>query len=377
MMRAIRIVVTANPHRLGHPHLCCTLSFMSAPVTHDLATLRQLIPDALYERYLGLVMGRVGMTRRRAECFLRLWLYLRLKKAHQQGTPLQSPLQTLTRPEGWIDCTCREAADVFYSDRDRGSERAAGMMLDKLVALGLMRKSFDGNTTQIELLDLPELQADEGVGGSEAIAAAAPDDFDPRCDAVPIANLLATNYNWLSRNTDAVPYRIANILRDWAEQYGKGLRVLRRCDNQNPIGFYALYPTQRESEIKFFAPPSQGLHLSQVAAEDPFKIAFPGDRQCRSVFVRSFVLEPAYLNIFQAIFVQDAQKVVVAMQQDFPNLMDMYTLVIHPSYADLAQALGFQKASADPKLPLQWMYQAVDRFIALDVQTALAQIRAC
>jgi len=65
------------------------------------------------------------------------------------------------------------------------------------------------------------------------------------------------------------------------------------------------------------------------------------------------------------------------MQQDFPNLMDMYTLVIHPSYADLAQSLGFQKASADPKLPLQWMYQAVDRFIALDVQTALAQIRAC
>jgi len=287
----------------------------------------------------------------------------------------QSPLQTLTLPEGWIDCSCREAADVFYSDRDRGSERSAGMMLDKLVALGLIRKSFDGNTTQIELLALPELQADEANGAEAAIATVEPDDFDPRCDAVPIANLLATNYNWLSRNTDAVPYRIANILRDWAEQHGKGLRVLRRCDNQNPVGFYALYPTQRESEIKFFAPPSQGLHLSQVAAEDPFKMAAPGDRQCRSVFVRSFVIEPAYLNIYQTPFVQDAQKVLVAMQQDFPNLMDMYTLVIHPSYADLAQALGFQKASADPKLPLQWMYQAVDRFVALDIQKALAQIR--
>lgn len=321
-------------------------------------------------------MSRVGMTRRRAECFLRLWLYLRLKAAHQQGDSLPSPLQTLTPPQGWIDCSCREAADVFYSDRDRGSERSAGMMLDKLVALGLMRKQFDGNTTQIELLELPELQADEGDGGGGAIAPAVPDAFDPRCDAVPIANLLATNYNWLSRNTDAVPYRIANILRDWAEQDGQGLRVLRRCDNQNPVGFYALYPTQRESEIKFFAPPSQGLHLSQVAAEDPFKMALPGDAQCRSVFVRSFVIEPIYLSAYQAAFVQDAQQILVALQQDFPNLMDMYTLVIHPSYADLAQVLGFQKASADPKLPLQWMYQAVDRFVALDIPTSLAQLRS-
>ena len=68
---------------------------MSAPVTHDLATLRQLIPDALYERYLGLVMGRVGMTRRRAECFLRLWLYLRLKKGPSTGhSPAISPPDT-------------------------------------------------------------------------------------------------------------------------------------------------------------------------------------------------------------------------------------------------------------------------------------------
>lgn len=346
---------------------------MSTPIAHDPEFLRQLMPDALYERYLGLAMSRVGMTRRRAECFLRLWLYLLLKDAHQRETPLPQPLKTLTVPQGWVECSCREAAEVFYSDRDRGSERSAGMMLDKLVALGLMRKYFDGNTTQIELLELPELQAH---GGTEAIGEVLTDDFDPRCDAVPIANLLATNYNWLSRNTDAVPYRIANILRDWAAQYGKGLRVLRRCDNQNPVGFYALYPTQRESEIKFFAPPSQGLHLSQVTAEDPFKMAQPGDAQCRAVFVRSFVIEPAYLNAYQVTFVQDAQRRLVNLQQDFPNLMDMYTLVIHPSYADLAQALGFQKASVDPKLPLQWMYQAVDRFTALDIPQALVQVRS-
>jgi hypothetical protein len=345
---------------------------MSPPVAHDLAALRQLISDALYERYLGVVTGRVGMTRRRAECFLRLWLYLLAKAAYQQGQPLQAPLSQLTLPPGWVECSCGEAADVFYSDRDRGSDRAAGMMLDKLADLGLIRKTFDGNTTQIALVELPELQV---VPTAAAIAAIEPDDFDPRCDAIPIANLLAQNYNWLNRNTDAVPYRIANILRDWAEQYRQGFRVLRRCDNQNPLGFYALYPTQRDSEIKFFEPPSQGLHLSQVASEDPFKMALPGDRQCRSVFVRSFVIHPSYLNDQRSRFVQDAQQRLLAMQQDFPNLMDMYTLVIHPSYADLAQALGFQATHADPKLPLQWMYQAVDRFVAMDVPAALKQVQ--
>lgn len=346
------------------------LWLMSAPIAHDLETLRRLIPDALYERYLGLVSSRVGMTRRRAECFLRLWLYLLAKAAHRQGQPLQTPLTQWVLPQGWVECSCREAAEVFYCDRDRGSDRAAGMMLDKLAALGLISKAFDGNTTQIEFLHLPELH-DEEPKETVAIAEVMADDFDPRSDAIPIANLLATNYNWLSRNTEAVPYRIANILRDWAAQYGRGLRVLRRCDNQNPLGFYALYPTQRISEIKFFEPPSQGLHLSQVTDEDPFKMALPGDHQCRAVFVRSFVIEPAFLSAYRIRFVQDAQQILTAMQQDFPNLMDMYTLVIHPSYADLAAALGFQKTSADPKLPLQWMYQAVDRFMAIDIPTSL------
>lgn len=347
---------------------------MSAPIAHDLEALRRLIPDALYERYLGLIGSRVGMTRRRAECFLRLWLYLLAKAAHQQGHPLHPPLTQWVLPPGWVECSCREAADVFYSDRERGSDRSAGMMLDKLAALGLIRKTFDGNTTQIEFLTLPELKY-EATDQATAIAEVALDDFDPRSDAIPIANLLATNYNWLSRNTEAVPYRITNILRDWADQYRRGLRVLRRCDNHNPVGFYALYPTQRDSEIKFFEPPSRGLHLSQVAAEDPFKIARPGDRHCRAVFVRSFVIEPAFMSPYRVRFVQDAQKTLTAMQQDFPNLMDMYTLVIHPSYADLAAALGFQKTSADPKLPLQWMYQAVDRFVAIDIPQSLAPIK--
>jgi hypothetical protein len=344
---------------------------MSIPFAFEVEALSQWLPDALHQHYLERVMGRVGVTRRRAECFLRLWLYLFLKDCQQRQVVPAKPLPRLDLHAGWVACSCREAADVFYGDQERGSDRSAGMMLDKLVALGLIQKQFDGNCTQIALLPLPELLE---LDSPETPVAVQPDAFNPRCDAIPIANLLSTNYNWLNRNTDAVPYRIANILRDWAEQYAVGLRVLRRQDNQNPVGFYALYPTQRESEIKFFAPPSQGLHLSQVTAVDPFQMAVPGDASCRTVFARSFMVESQYQSDAQAAFLQDAQHTLNRMRQDFPNLMDMYTLVIHPSYAELAQVLGFQKTSADPKLPLCWMYQAVDRFLALDIQQALNRL---
>ncbi len=345
---------------------------MPAPTSFDLEALQQWLPQPLHQRYLKLVMGRVGVTGRRAEYFLRLWLYVFLKDCQQRQALPQTPLKSLTVPVGWVECSCREAADIFYGDQDSGSDRAAGMMIDKLVALGLIRKQFDGNCTQIEIQPLPELQAPDT---SDTPVQVEPDDFDPRCDAIPIANLLATNYNWLNSHTDAVPYRIANILRDWAELYATGLRVLRRCDNQNPVGFYALYPTQRQSEVKFFAPPSQGLHLSQVTEVDPFAMAHPGDPQCRAVFVRSWMIEPPYQQQAQVAFLQDAQQTLTRMQQDFPNLMDMYTLIIHPSYAELGQVLGFQKTSADPKLPLYWMYQAVDRFLALDLEQTMTALR--
>lgn len=311
------------------------------------------------------------MTRRRADCFVRLWLYLFLKDCQMRQSLPQPPLTQLVFPKGWIECSCREAANVFYGDQEQGSDRSAGMMLEKLVALGLIRKQFDGNCNQIEIQPLPDL-LEYQISNAQVFVT--PDAFNPRCDAIPIANLLASNYKWFNHNTDVVPYRIANILRDWASQYATGLRVLRRCDNQNPVGFYALYPTQQASEVKFFAPPSQGLHLSQVTEVDPFEMAMPGDEKCQSVFVRSWIIERSYQKQAQVLLLKDVQKTLEKMRQDFPNLWDMYSLVIHPSYADLALALGFQKTSSDPKLSLYWVYQAVDRFLALDIQKATMQL---
>lgn len=344
---------------------------MSAPLEPQ--PLDHWLSPTQYQRYLDLLMWQMGITRWRAECFLRLWIYLFLKEAQARQVVLTPPLAALTFPQGWVACSCHEAAELFYGDRDRGSDRSAGMMLDKLAALGLIRKQFDGNCTQIEIQALSDLLSQAQI---EPPVRAEPDGFDPRCDAIPVANLLANNYHWLNRNTDAVPYRIANILRDWGDHYVTGMRVLRRCDNQNPVGFYALYPTQRESEIKFFSPPSQGLHLSQVTEVDPFELALPGDAGCRSVFIRSWVIDHLYRPSYQMQFLQDAQQTLGKMKQDFPNLWDMHTLIIHPNYEDLAKVLGFQKTNCDPKLPIYWMYQSVDRFLALDMGAVAEQLTA-
>ncbi len=62
------------------------------------------------------------------------------------------------------------------------------------------------------------------------------------------------------------------------------------------------------------------------------------------------------------------------MQQDFPNLCDLYTLIIHPSYEAMATAIGFQPigAQAHRDTLLYWMYQSLDRYIALDLKKIFA-----
>ncbi|NET48456.1 MAG: hypothetical protein F6K09_06950 [Merismopedia sp. SIO2A8] len=324
------------------------------------------------QEYVALLMGRVGLTRRRAECFVRLWAYLwlkqRFKKQIHQGIGVETsnlqPVQNLGVPDGVVSCTCREAALLFYPEGDRGSERSAGMMLDKLAALGLIKKTFDGNTLAIAINPLPELHSQtDGIEEIEVFA----DAFDPRCDVIPVANVLAQNYNWMNRNADAVPYRISRILRQWADQYTTGMRVLRRRDNLNPVGFYVFYPTKPESEVLFFGSPNNGLHLSVASDLDPFEMATPGDLTCRAIFIRSWVINPAYRQQALPILLKDAQQTLTTMQQDFPSICDLHTLIIHPGYEELIQQLGFQKMGMESSSSVYWVYLAMDRFLAINV----------
>lgn len=337
----------------------------------DFAQLDAWYSQSQRRAAVSLLMKRVGVTRTRAECFVRLWIYLLVKQLQESQPRIKPPLAKLELLETEVQCTHREAAELFYCDSDRGSDRAAGMMLDKLEALGLIKKHFDGNTTEIEIQPIPEIL---NVAEPQQPVKLQLDNFNPRCDAIPIANLLATNYNWMNRNTNAVPHKIAKILRLLASQYSKGMRVLRRSDNLNPVGFYLLYPTATESEVNFFNAPSKSLHLSSISDVDPFNMALPGDENCQSVFIRSWMIEPQYLEEYRIAFLEDAQKVLVEIQTDFPNICDLYTLMIHPMYEKQCLALGFHKTSGDSQLSIYWMYLALDRFLAINIKEALLKL---
>ena len=308
------------------------------------------------------LLGRVGLTRRRAECFVRLWAYLSVKQQQLWGQVVEAPLTVLEALDGPVSCTCREAADLFYAGKERGSDRAAGLMLDKLVALGLIAKQFDGNTLEISIQPLPEL-----AGAEAARLELKLDDFDPRCDAIPVANLLMANYDWMNRSESATTYHIAELLRTWAAQYSKGMRVLRRCDNLNPVGFYLLYPTQKASEIHFFESASKGLYLGTSETDDPFAMAEPGDESCRAIYIRSWLIDASFREQSQTMFLADTQRVIATLQADFPNLCDLYTRMIYPGYESLLHRLGFQKASAEES-SVYWVYLALDRFLAIDLE---------
>ena len=314
------------------------------------------------EREIAKLVARVGLTRSRAECFLRLWIYLTVKQQLERDPKLKPSAIELKLLDAPVSCSQTEAAELFYHDKERGSDRSAGMMLDKLAALRLLRKQFDGNITRIEIIDVPQLW-ETAPAEVELIMTA----FEPRCDAIPVANLLAANYNWMNRNSETTPQRITNLLRKWASQYNRGMQVLRRADNLNPVGFYMMYPTVPASDANFFIPPSKSLHLSAIGDVDPFVMAKSGDRDCVSIFIRSWAIEREYLDRYRVPLLIDCQKTLTAMQQDFPNLCDLYTMIIHPSYEQQALALGFQFMSRDRQLSLHWMYLPLDRSLALDI----------
>ncbi len=327
--------------------------------------LEHWFPAPRQKAVVDQLLTRLGLTRIRAEYFVQLWVYLLA-----QQPELNPPLSELTAPVGPFSVTHRQAAELFYGNKDQGSDRAAGLMIDKLAALGLLRKTFDGNTNQIEIPAIPALETRLNTSSIQV----KPDNFDPRCDAIPIANLLATNYQWMNRSFEVTPHRIAQLLRGWAAEYSKGMRVLRRCDNLNPVGFSMIFPVASESEVKFFEPPFQGLHMTEVGDRDPFIMAKPGDETCLTAFIRSWVIDAPFLDASRADFVADAQQTLRNMQQDFPNLCDLYTMIIHPSYEPMSIALGFQKMAKNPS-SIYWMYLALDRFLALEIHNVLAPLR--
>ncbi|MGB3533067.1 MAG: hypothetical protein WBA13_06065 [Microcoleaceae cyanobacterium] len=332
----------------------------------NLEEIQCWLPPEQYSDLVSLLVKHIGLTRTRADYFMRLWIYLLVKQQRQYQPDLQPPLKQLKSLEISVICTHQEAAELFYSESDRGSDRSAGMMLDKLASLGLIKKHFDGNTTSVEIPAIPVLLEPPEIPQSITLK---PDAFDPRSDAIPVANLLATYYNWMDETPCSVPRaaRIAKLLRIWGNTYRTGMRVLRRCDNQNPVGFYVIYPVASESDIYFFSPPNRNLSIGWIEDCDPFQMANPGDLNCISCFVRGWFIEPQYAEEYQLIFLQDAQETLLKIQQDFPNTQDLYAILIHPSFERLVSFLGFLRLNQDPQSSLTWLYLPLDRFVQLNL----------
>lgn len=330
--------------------------------------------------YIAMLMRRGGLTRRRAEYFVRLWAYLLLKQRREAGIRSAQPLTHLPLPEGAISCTHREAAELFYGHQDRGSDRAAGMMIDRLVALGLLEKRFDGQTLCLQIQSLPELLMTPSKK-DEPIRFEA-DQFNPRTDAIPAANLIARTYAELIQSNRhlkdplTASHKIARVLRKWAQQYPMGIRVLRRCDNNNPIAISVLYPTACESEVNFFQSPGKSFYLTSETEVDPFQVATIGDPDCTAVYIRAWTIDATYISRESiGLLLDDTQKTLNQMRTDFPNLCDLYSAFVQPMYEELRLALGFQKISQDPQRSYSWIYLALDHFLNQDIQQVLSTLK--
>jgi hypothetical protein len=359
-------------------------SLKSVPELNPLSPLEDFdrcFPPEHQRNYVSMLMGRGGLTRRRAECFVRLWAYLLLKQLQERGNRLIQPLTQLEVPESSVSCTHREAAELFYGNQERGSDRAAGMMIDRLAALGLLEKRFDGQTLCLQIRAIPELLAMPTPKTEEPIRIEAVP-FNPRTDAIPAANLIARTYaeliqsNRHLRDPLAASYKIARILRSWAQHYPAGIRVLRRCDNLNPIAIAVLYPIAPESEANFFQPPSKNFYLTSDAEVDPFQAAKVGDVDCTAVYIRAWTIDDAYVRRDTIkLLLEDTQRTLQQMRSEFPNLCDLYSTLVQPMYEDLRIALGFQKISQDLQRSYTWIYLALDHFLEQDIDQVLSTLK--
>lgn len=337
------------------------------PTVPAASQINQWFPPEIERRYVDLVAGQSGLTWRQAVCFVRLWAY-----ACYQQTPNQEPLQALNPERHQLTCPHSAAAALFYSDQPRGSERAAGLMINQLVKKHLVKRTTcEGYASQLNLQIPPSFLPHTASKGLIQVEANA---FDPRRDAPLVASFMDESYSWVSQRTENTSFKITRVLRRWATQYPQGLRVMRQVTDQSPVAVAAFYPAHPDSEAMFHNPPSASLHLVTLNDADPIQLAPSGDSDCYVVFVRAWQFKPefwCYANVCK--FLADSQATLRAMQQEFPHLSDIYTITIHPHLEAFAMALGFKPMKADPASSIRWYYIALDHFLALDGDETLVE----
>ncbi|MEB3293237.1 MAG: hypothetical protein VKJ24_08745 [Synechococcales bacterium] len=328
--------------------------------------LDTLFPPNIQQDYIATLQRQGRLTRRRAECFVRLWGYLLLKTQAEQLRSQPPVLQELLIPPGFISCSHREASELFYAQEERGSDRAAGLMIDRLVALRFLDKNYDGQTLSLQVRPIPELLSLLVV---EPIPELHVDAFNPRTDAVLVAQLITQAYQDLIKHPGKATFRISRNLRTWASHYSKGMRVLRRADTLNPVGAVVLSPVLSESEQYFFQSPSLGYFWADDCEGDLLKIAKPGDLTCTALYMRAWIVDTPYATpTVLDQFIQETQRLLGQLQEDFPSLCDIYATTIQPNQASFQKLMGFERVLQISQPTPTWTYISFDRYLALDPQ---------
>ena len=341
--------------------------------------LDQWFPSERQTHYIQQIRKQINLTQRQAECFVRLWAYLLVKQQYgarkQRDSQQRSPIECLNKldwVEGDVPCSHREAADLFYANSDRGSDRAAGMMLDKLVKRKLIVRTFDGNISRIQIQPLANIDHGLEPGTTLEAATCYADKLNPRRDTVFATQLLTQYYGWVTADAGTMAHKFKQALWQWTEGYPSGIRVLRCNRPQKVVGIYSLFPAAEQSNVHFFSPPSRGLYLLTAQDSDSLVMAKPGDQSCTVVYIRGWAVDRAYLtpaSVQQSL--EDMQQTLRQMQQDFPNLCDLYGLSVHPGAEAIAEVLGFQKTIQDSTLPVAWIYIPLEQFLEVDIARAV------
>ena len=156
------------------------------------------------------------------------------------------------------------------------------------------------------------------------------DTWFPKFETIVEKNILTKLY------PPDIKYNIQHGLRHWTKQYPDGARVLRRSSRKQPIGFTSIVPVHPESARDFCLPPKRSRSLARFvsASEDPIQIANPGDVNCYIAYIRSWQLNPKSWTHDNALkLLEETQSILRRMQQDYPNLSDIYSINIHPRFA--------------------------------------------
>lgn len=327
-------------------------------------------PAALQQRYVDHILmqsnshaGSVKLTHVQAQHLVRLWGYAYIK---QHGI-VQSPIKALSRRVDSFFCSHSEAASLFYAERDGGgTARSAGLMLRTFESKSLIQcESSKGSPTKIRL-NIPhpfDLPAEDPKGD------VVPDAFRPRLDASTLANLLTVLFHYDAERAQVFEHDLNRVLREWFKRYPKGLRVLRQVKSKKPIAVVTAFPVHPESGEKFGLPPSESLYLNRIRqrAADPIQFAEPGCLDCYVAYIRCWHIKPGWWSPKTVLqLLQETRSMLQQMHQDFPELCDVYSIVLHPHHEDFAVRLGFDITRTDPQMSQSWAHIALDRFFELN-----------